>query len=53
MSWVAIGVIVLAAWLALKAVGTAIKLLLWAVVLGAAYWLVAPHAGLPWPGGGA
>lgn len=49
MSWVAILVVVLGAWLAIKAVGTLARLLLWALVLGAAYWFFAPHLGLPTP----
>lgn len=49
MSWIAIGVVVLGAWLALKAVGFVARLLFWALVLGAAYWLLAPHVGLPMP----
>ena len=49
MSWIAILVLVIAAWLALKAVGLVVRLLLWAVVLGAAYWFLAPYAGLPLP----
>lgn len=49
MSWIAILVLVIAAWLAIKAVGLVVRLLLWAVVLGAAYWFLAPHLGLPLP----
>lgn len=49
MSWVALLVLVVAAWLAFKAVGLFVRLLLWVVVLGLAYWLLAPHLGLPVP----
>ncbi len=49
MSWIAIGIVALAAWLALKAVGLVVRVLLWALVLGAAYWFLAPHVGLPMP----
>lgn len=49
MSWIAILVLVVAAWLAIKAVGLFVRLLLWGVVLVAAYWFLAPHLGLPLP----
>lgn len=49
MSWIAILVLVVAAWLAIKAVGLVVRLLLWAVVLGAAYWFLAPQFGWPLP----
>lgn len=49
MSWIAIVVIVLAGWMALKAVGMVVRLALWVVVIGAAYWFLAPHLGLPMP----
>lgn len=49
MSWIALLVVIVAAWLALKAVGLVVRLLLWAVVLAAAYWFVAPLLGLPLP----
>lgn len=49
MSWVALLVLVVALWLAFKAVGLFVRLLLWVVVLGLAYWLLAPHLGLPVP----
>lgn len=50
MDWIVIALIALAAYLAFKAVGLVVRLLLWTVVLGAAYWLLAPHLGLPLPG---
>lgn len=50
MSWIALVVLVIAAWLAFKAVGLVVRLLLWAVVLLAAWWLLAPLLGLPGPG---
>ena len=49
MSIVAI-VILVGLWLAFKAVGLLVRLLVWAVILGAVYWLLAPHLGLPLPG---
>ncbi|GAB6197207.1 hypothetical protein PAGU2595_025290 [Lysobacter xanthus] len=49
MSWIAILVIVIGLYLAFKAVGLMIRLLIWAVILGAIYWLLAPHLGLPMP----
>ena len=49
MSWIAILVIVIAGWLALKAVGLVVRLLLWIVVIGAVYAVLAPHLGLPTP----
>jgi hypothetical protein len=50
MSWIAILVVILGLYLAFKAVGLVIRLLIWAVVIGAIYWLVAPHLGMPLPG---
>ena len=50
MSIVAIVIILVGLWLAFKAVGLFIRLLIWAVILGAVYWLLAPHLGLPMPG---
>jgi hypothetical protein len=47
--WIVILIVVLGAWLALKTVGLLVRLALWAVVLGALYWLLAPHLGLPLP----
>lgn len=47
--WIVVLVVALCAWLAFKAVGALVRLALWAVVLGAAYWLLAPHLGLPMP----
>lgn len=47
--WIVILIVVLGAWLALKTVGLLFRLALWAVVLGALYWLLAPHLGLPLP----
>ncbi|MEP6908569.1 MAG: hypothetical protein ABI858_11415 [Pseudoxanthomonas sp.] len=49
MSWIAIVMIVVGIYLAIKVAGFAIKLLLWVLVLGAAYWLLAPIVGLPFP----
>ena len=50
MSIVAIVIILVGLWLAFKAVGLLVRLLIWAVILGAVYWLLAPHLGLPMPG---
>jgi hypothetical protein len=49
MSWIALAVLVVAAWLAVKAVGLVVRLVLWIVVLGAAYWFLAPLLDLPRP----
>ena len=50
MSIVAIVIVILGIWLAFKAVGMIVRLLIWTVVLGAIYWLAAPYLGLPMPG---
>lgn len=47
--WIVIAIAALALWLAFKAVGLLVRLALWALVLGAAYWLIAPLLGLPMP----
>jgi len=49
MSWVAIVLVVVGVYLAIKVAGFALKLLLWAVVIGIAYWLLAPMLGMPVP----
>lgn len=49
MSWIAVLVVIVGIWLALKAVGFAVRLALWVVVLAAAYWFLAPMLGLPMP----
>ena len=49
MNWVGIVLVVIGLYLALKVAGFAMKLALWALVLVGAYWLLAPHLGLPWP----
>ena len=49
MNWVAIVLLVLGVYLAIKVAGFALKLLLWAMVIGAAYWLLAPMLGMPVP----
>ena len=49
MSWIAIVLIVVGIYLAIKVAGFALKLLMWLLVLGAAYWLLAPMLGLPSP----
>ncbi|MFC0677639.1 hypothetical protein ACFFGH_07255 [Lysobacter korlensis] len=45
--WIAVVVVVLGIWLALKAVGALVRLALVIVVIAAVYWLIAPHLGLP------
>jgi hypothetical protein len=47
MSWVGIAILLLALYLAFKVAGVLLKLLLWAVVLAAAYWLLASLLGWP------
>lgn len=53
MNWLGLVLMVLAGWAALKVVGMLFKLVLWVVVIGAAYWFLAPHMGWPWPPFGA
>lgn len=47
MNWIAILILVIGVWFALKAIKLAFKLLAWGVLLGGAYWLLAPHFGWP------
>ncbi len=49
MSWIALVVIVVGAYLAIKVVGFALKLGLWLLVAAAVYWLLSPYLGLPLP----
>ena len=49
MSWLGIIVVVVGIYLAIKVAGFALKLALWVLVLGAAYWVLAPYLGLPLP----
>lgn len=49
MSWLGIVVAIVCIWLALKVIGFAMKLALWAVALAALYWFAAPYLGLPMP----
>lgn len=49
MSWIGIVVVVVVGYLALKAAGLALKLLLWGVVLLGLYLVLAPMLGLPSP----
>ena len=46
---IAIILLLLAAWLAVKVVGFLFKIGLVLVAFAALYWLVAPHIGLPQP----
>lgn len=50
MEFIVVAIAVLALYLAFKAVGLVLRLVVWAVVIGAVYWLLAPHLGLPLPG---
>lgn len=47
--WIVLAIALVGLWLAFKAVGLVVRLALWALVLGAVYWLVAPYLGLPMP----
>jgi len=49
MSFVAIALLLIAAYLAIKLVGFAIRMAMIALVLVLAYWLLAPILGLPLP----
>lgn len=49
MSWIAIVLVVLGVWLALKVAGMLLKLALWALAVIGVYWFIAPYLGLPWP----
>lgn len=49
MSWIGIVLVVVGIYLAVKVAGFALKLLLWVLVFGIAYWLLAPVLGLPTP----
>lgn len=47
--WVVVAIVLVGLWLAFKAVGLLLRIALWALVLGAVYWFIAPHLGLPVP----
>ena len=47
MSWSAILILVVGLWLAFKAVKLVFKLLAWCLLLGGAYYLLAPVFGWP------
>ncbi len=47
MSWLGIAMVVIGLYFAFKAVGFAMKLAMWALVLFGAYWFLGPHLGLP------
>ena len=49
MSWLAIIVVIIGIYLALKVVGVLFKFGLILLVLAALYWLVAPYLGMPKP----
>ncbi len=49
MDWIAIVLIVIAAYLTIKVVGFLFKVCMVIVVLGGLYWLAAPYFGLPLP----
>lgn len=47
MNWIAIVLVVLGVWLAIKVAGVLVKLLLWAAAVAALWWFVHPYLGLP------
>lgn len=47
MSWVVVAIVLFAAWLLFRAVGFVIRIVLWAVILFALYWLAAQFLPLP------
>lgn len=49
MSWIGIILLLICIYLAFKVMGVVLKLALWGLVLVGAYWLLAPHLGLPLP----
>ncbi len=49
MSLIAIVLIVLGVWLAIKVVDAVLKLAFWLLALMAAYWFLAPLMHWPWP----
>ena len=49
MSWIAIVLIVIGVWIAIKAAGALLKLVFWGVALAGVYWLLAPYLGAAWP----
>ena len=49
MNWIAILLIIVGLWLALKVVGFVLKIAVWGIAIVAIYWLAAPYFGLPWP----
>ncbi len=48
MSWLALVLIVVGVYLAIKLVGFVLKAAMWLLVLVGLYWLLAPVLGLPW-----
>lgn len=50
MDIVAVIVVIIGIYLAIKVVGFLFKIGLILVVIAAIYWLVAPHVGMPLPG---
>lgn len=49
MNWIGWVVLLLALWLAFKVAGVLFRVLLWVLVIGLLYWLLAPLLGLPQP----
>ncbi|MBV2209605.1 MAG: hypothetical protein KUL77_08590 [Thermomonas sp.] len=47
MNWIAIVLIVIGVWLALKVAGAFLKLLLWAAAAVALWWWLHPYLGVP------
>lgn len=50
MSWLALVVIAVGLYVAFRAVGFVVRLLVWGAILLAGGWLLAPHLGLALPG---
>ena len=49
MELIAIGILLIAAWLVVKLAGFMLKAVFFVVVFCALYWLAAPYVGLPIP----
>lgn len=49
MSWLGLVVLILCLYLAFKVAGVVLKLVLWLLIVVAAYWFVAPFFGWPPP----
>lgn len=51
MSWIAVVVLVLAVWAAIKVAGALLKVVLWIGILLFAWWFFGPHLDVPAPFG--